>query len=138
MINQGLPEDLFAALQQKASGIPFYDFLGFTPVSFGPGKAVFEVHLRPEYANINQTLHGGVMMSLADAAMAFAARTRGHDITTVTMDTSFFSPVMVGSVLRAEGEVIKHGSHLVYGICRLYNEDQLVGENKGVFYILKP
>jgi acyl-CoA thioesterase len=138
MINQGLPPTLFAALQQKAAGIPFYDFLGFVPECLGEGRAIFGLRLKPEYANVNDTLHGGVMMSLADAAMAFAARTLGYDVTTVSLSTSFFRPVSVSTALKAEGAVLKHGSHLIFCSCSLYAEETLVGENKGTFFILKP
>jgi acyl-CoA thioesterase len=137
MINQGLEENLFAALQKKVKNIPFYDFLGFEPLAMGPGQASFKLVLKPEYANVNETLHGGLMMSLADAAMAFAARSLGYEVTTINLSTSFFHSVSIRQELRAEGSVIKSGAHLVFCSCRLYEGEKLVGENQGIFYILK-
>ena len=135
-INQGLDEKLFAILDERVRKIPFYNFLGFQPEAMGKGYFKFSLQTVPEYANINDTLHGGVMMSIADAVMAFAVRTLGVETTTVNLSSSFFSSAPAITTLIAEGTVLKEGNHLVFCESKLIAEEKTLGVFKGTFYVL--
>ena len=135
-INQDLDEKLFAILNERVRLIPFYNFMGFEAEVMGKGYCKFSLKTVPEYANINGTLHGGVMMSFADAAMAFAVRTLGHETTTVNLSSSFFTSAPAVTTLIAEGLVLKEGNHLVFCESKLMVGDKLIASHKGTFYIL--
>ena len=50
--------------------VPFAEFLGIRIVENDPGRARLELALRPELLNSFQDAHGGVVMALADVALA--------------------------------------------------------------------
>ena len=54
--------------------IPFVEMLGFELMRFEPGVAEIAVALRDELTNSWGVAHGGVTMTLLDAAMGHAAR----------------------------------------------------------------
>ena len=53
---------------------PFTDWLGTELVSTSPGRVVLRQPQRPELANRRGAVHGGVLATLVDSAMARAAR----------------------------------------------------------------
>ena len=91
--------------------IPFANYLGVEPVEVGHGVARFELELRPELMNSFRAAHGGVVMTLLDLCMAFAARTMDPEAVgaiTVEMKTTF---IAIGKEkLIAEGRCLHHGS----------------------------
>lgn len=79
--------------------IPFLDHLGVELVSFGQGRAELAIAVRPELCNAMQVAHGGVLMTVLDAALAIAGRAAHTDdydapvnTITVEMKTSFLRP----------------------------------------------
>ena len=108
--------------------VPFAEFLGIRIVESEPGLARLEMALRPELLNSFHDAHGGVVMTLADVALAVAAITRdgaARGAITVDLSVSFIGPGkgnLVGEArcLRAgkslafsEGEIRDAGGNLV-------------------------
>ena len=56
----------------KRRRIPFLDHLGVELVSFGQGRCELAITVRPELCNSMQVAHGGVVMTVLDAALASA------------------------------------------------------------------
>ena len=101
----------------KAVGraVPFADLLGIQVAEQAPGRAVLELTLRPELLNSWHVAHGGVVMTLADIALAVAART--HDpgakgAMTVELKVSFIEPGE--GKLVAEGRCVRSGTSLAF------------------------
>jgi uncharacterized protein (TIGR00369 family) len=93
----------------KQRRIPFLDHLGVELVSFGQGRAELAVQVRPEHCNSLQVAHGGVVMTVLDAALAIAGRAAHTDdydapvnTITVEMKTSFIRPGAGRLLVRAE------------------------------------
>jgi uncharacterized protein (TIGR00369 family) len=89
--------------------IPFLDHLGVEIVEFGQGRAELAIEVRPQLCNSMQVAHGGVVMTVLDAALAIAGRAAHTDdydapINTITveMKTSFIRPGAGRLVVRAE------------------------------------
>jgi uncharacterized protein (TIGR00369 family) len=114
----------------KAIGrhVPFAELLGITVAHHQPGLARLEMDLRPDLLNSWQVAHGGVVMTLADIALAVAALTLdggARGAMTVELKVSFIGPsagrlVAEGRCLKAgkslafcEGEVLDAGGNLV-------------------------
>jgi uncharacterized protein (TIGR00369 family) len=75
---------------------PVAELVGFIPVSFGEGKAVFEMQAGRKHHNPMGTVHGGVLCDLADAAMGFAFASTlgpGETFTTLELKINFLRPV---------------------------------------------
>lgn len=69
-----------------------------------------------EHANVNGTVHGGVIATLIDAVMGRAVRAGledGQSAATVSMTVTYLKPGQVGEGLEASAEVRKRGGSLV-------------------------
>jgi len=94
---------------------PFVDFLGIRLVHAGQGHS--EVELAPEAHHLNtwDVVHGGVIMTLLDIALASAARSLTQadtGLVTIEMKTNFMQPGV--GTLRALGHVMHKSSTMAY------------------------
>ena len=81
-------------------------------VDFGKGFAVAEGELSPEALNPLNMAHGGYVYSLCDTAAGVAVGVSGRSCVTLSANIHYLRP-STGSLLRAEGRIIKDGSHVV-------------------------
>ncbi len=95
--------------------VPFADLLGVKVAHHEPGRARLEIELRPELMNSWQVAHGGVVMTLADIALAVAALTldrSAHGAMTIELKVSFLGPA--ADRLVAEARCLKAGRSLAF------------------------
>ena len=88
--------------------------LGAEMGEVAPGNCELHLKARPELAQQNGFLHGGVVTTLADVAGGYAALTlfeAGADILTVEIKINYLAPA-AGEALIARGDVIKSGRTL--------------------------
>lgn len=105
---------------------PFLDFLGITLDELKDGYARFRMPVRPEYLQGAKTMQGGLIVALADEAIAHAMMTQlspDEGLTTVELKSNFLAGVNSGELI-ADATVFKKGQSLVIGDC-------LVTDNKG-------
>ena len=96
------PRNVFAA-------VPFMRLLGVRREFSEGGRARIVLDERAELGNVVGTVHGGVLMTLLDVAMASAAVShRDFSCTAVSLnvDSSFLAPAR--GQLTADGEVLEH------------------------------
>ena len=94
---------------------PFLQLLGMQLDSAEAGNAVFSLDLRPELINVHAAAHGGVIMSILDAAMATAAVSANGFTTvvvTINMSISFMRPAI--GQLSIHGKVIGGGKSVSF------------------------
>jgi len=101
----------------KAIGrhVPFAELLGVEVAHHEPGLSRLELALRPELMNSHAHAHGGVVMTLADIALAVAAITldgTAQGAQTIELKVSFIGPG-TGRLL-AEGRCLKAGSSIAF------------------------
>jgi uncharacterized protein (TIGR00369 family) len=124
--------------------IPFLEHLGVELVEFGQGRARLTLRIEPHHCNSMQVSHGGVVMTLLDAAMAIAGRAANTDdydadvnCITVEMKTTFVAP---GSGrLHVSGVCLHNGSSLMF--CEGEARDEsgtLVARSSGTFKLWRP
>jgi len=119
--------------------IPFLDHLGVELVSFGQGRAELAVLVRPELCNSMQVAHGGVVMTVLDAALAIAGRAAHTDdydapVNTITieMKTSFIRPG--AGRLQVRAECVHKATRLMFCEGEARDEqDRLVARASGTF-----
>ncbi len=105
---------------------PFLDYLGITLVDLKDGYAQFRMPVRPEYLQGAKTMQGGLIVALADEAIAHAMMTQlnpNEGLTTVELKSNFLAGVSEGELI-ARATVFKKGQSLIIGDC-------LVTDNKG-------
>lgn len=95
---------------------PFFCFTGIDVVKAEPGNAVLTMPVRPDMYNGVGWLQGGMLVAIADEAMAlalypFLENTEG--IATIAESTSFIKGVQNGTVL-AEARVIRKGRRVAF------------------------
>ncbi|MGI6549242.1 MAG: PaaI family thioesterase [Syntrophomonadales bacterium] len=134
--NQGIDERLFAVITETNSKAPFYLLTGITTKTLGPGWVEMAVQTRDEHGNPLGITHGGLVSTLADAAMANAVRTTGKKGVTVNYGINFFTTAPMGKEMVGRGRVDRIGSHLYFASAEVVCEDKVIATTQGTFYIV--
>ncbi|HWR13720.1 MAG TPA: PaaI family thioesterase [Terriglobales bacterium] len=102
------------AVRQKFHTIPISSSLEMTIQSLGAGEATISMPNRTNLHGIYDSLHGGLLMTLADTTACVAVLTMtGPDavMTTTDMNIRFLAPCL--TEVTAEAKIIKFGRTLV-------------------------
>lgn len=104
------------------SANPFFSLMGIEVVSLEPGRAILKMQVRPAMLNGAGWLQGGMLVALADEAVALAIypgldETEG--IATISESTSFIRGAREG-VLSAEGRPLKKGRRVAFGEAEVF------------------
>ena len=97
----------------------YYHFMrynGMKLIALEKGYSEVEMELNENFLNINGTLHGGTMFSLADVAAGSAARSHGITCVTLNSNINFIKPVRAGKVKAIASEVHKGRTTGVYRV----------------------
>ncbi|MFA4825589.1 MAG: PaaI family thioesterase [Methanoregula sp.] len=103
---------------------PFFCLMGIDIVSYEPGTAVLRMQIRPDMLNGVGWLQGGMLVALADEAIALALYTqlKEHEgIATISESTSFVKGVREGFIV-AEAKVIKKGRRVAFAEAEVFLE----------------
>jgi len=98
---------------------PFLDHFGVTVSDLKDGEARLRMPVRPEYLQGAKIMQGGLIVALADEAIAHAMMTQldsGEGLTTIELKSNFLSGIDAGH-LNAEASVFKKGGSLMIGDC---------------------
>ena len=119
---------------------PYLDYFDITLADMADGSACLKMPVRYEYLQGAKTMQGGLIVALADEAIAHAMMTRlspDEGLTTIELKSNFLAGVADGE-LTAEATVFKKGRNLMIGDC-LVTDDQ--GKNvcrvSATFMLLK-
>lgn len=100
------------------------DFVGIKPVELKEGYAQFRMAVRPEHLQAAGRMQGGLIVALADEAIAHAMVTQlkpDEAITTIELKSNFLAGVTSGELI-ATATVFKKGGSLIIGDCLVTNE----------------
>ena len=90
---------------------PVARLVGFRPVEVGDDRALFEMEAGDRHWNPMGTVHGGILVDLADAAMGMAWAAGlgdGETFTTIELKVNYLRPVF-RCKLTAEAKVVQRG-----------------------------
>lgn len=132
--NCGIEEKLFNYLLDSIKHTPYYQLLGIEIAKIDKGKAELAVCANINHTNPLAVIHGGLIMSLADAAMGNAIRSLGIKGVTVECSTSFVAGVALGELLIARGKVLKAGRNMIHTEAGVFVAEQLIASSKAVFF----
>lgn len=79
----------------------FSAWLGITIVEKGAGVSTIRMRVRSEMVSGLGIVHGGVIFSFADSALAFASNSRGRRSVALDVSISFTAPAHEGDTLTA-------------------------------------
>lgn len=133
-VNKGIEDWLFENMNKSLQETPFYKLLGVELVELSPGEAVLKILPTIEHTNPLGMIHGGLLLSIADAAMGNAVRTLGSRGVTVDMSTSFLSSAKIGQEIIAKGKVLKAGRNLFFAEATVTSDEKLLVKCTGTFF----
>lgn len=119
-------------LLEKFAAAPYAELLGIELLELSPGYARLSLTVRPEHLNFSRSLHGGVVMSLADQAFGCATNTSGKLYVAVQFNINIFGTAAVGETIFAEGKVVHLGRTI--GVCEMVvtdSEGKLIAKASG-------
>ena len=98
-----------AKLRSRAKGEPIVSFLNMELLELSPGYAKVTIQLRPEYQNFNGLIFGGIVMSVADQAFAYASNSLAYPSIASQFNIHFIAGAGVDDELTAECRVVRSG-----------------------------
>ena len=107
------------------SANPFFCLAGIDVVETGDGTAVLAMQVRPEMHNGVGWLQGGMLVAIADEAMALALYTlleKDEGIATIAESTSFIRGIREGTVI-AEARAIRKGRRVAFMEAEVRTDD---------------
>ncbi len=109
---------------------PFWDWYGIKSKMIGPGLVELRMSVRPEMINMgNGSVHGGVVASLIDSAVAAMLSTvyrHGVDITgmtTIDLNVTYLEAVPPGADLVCTGRLVRKGGTICVGEADVRDQD---------------
>jgi uncharacterized protein (TIGR00369 family) len=113
--------DDLAALVEAS---PFYRWSGMRVVSLEPGSVTVSVELGEQHANLQGFAHGGVLATIADAAMGLSVRSAlepGRRHVTIELGVHYLRAVRTGTVT-ATGRAVRVGREVAYAEATITDE----------------
>ena len=99
---QKLAERVVAGMMAKDA---FSQWLGIEVLRVAPDASTVRMTVRAEMVNGFGVAHGGVVYSLADSALAFAANTHGSVTVAIDNGITYPAAINVGDVITATAEM---------------------------------
>jgi uncharacterized protein (TIGR00369 family) len=118
---------------------PFFDTVGPAWVRRGEGPPTFGLRIERRHCNSNGTAHGGLLVALADMALARGIRAVvGQEVRLVTagLSADFARPVAVGQWVEAQADIQHQTSRTVFASCYLTSNGQRAVRASGIYTII--
>ena len=121
---------------------PVAALIGFEAVKLEPGAATFRLEARRDkHSNPMGTVHGGILVDVADAAMGLACASLlelGESFTTLELKINYFRPVF-DALLEARARVVQSGKSVAYLECEVVSlpDEKLVAKASSTCMILR-
>ena len=103
------PQENIILLKEMEAKEPVATFLDMKLAELGTGYSRVSMKLRPEYLNFNGYVFGGIIMSLADQAFAYAINSVSHPSVASQFNIHFLAAPAAGAELFAECRVVRNG-----------------------------
>jgi uncharacterized protein (TIGR00369 family) len=133
--------DRLDALAAAVRDSAFYRWSGIELAEAAEGTVTLRLALAAHHVNIQGLAHGGVLATLADAAMGLAIRSAvepGRRHVTVAMDVHYLRPVTRGSVT-ATGRAVRVGTELGYAEADVTDErGRTIVRASGTYSVSRP
>jgi uncharacterized protein (TIGR00369 family) len=102
------------------------------------GHPCFGFTVAPKHLNRAGNLHGGMLMSVADQAMAMTARaaTGGKPHATIELNIQFIDAVWLGEFVEVRPEVARATRSIVFMQARMLVGARLVATTNGIWKVL--
>ena len=126
------PQDILTLMLEKDE---FSRWLGLEIDEFAKGYCRLHYRITDMMINGLQSVHGGILFSAADSALAFACNSHGMLSVALDANISFTRPAHSGDLLTVEAKEVHLGNKIgVYEIRTTNEQGELVALFKGTAY----
>lgn len=132
--NMGVDNALFNYVTDTFANSPFYNLIGISLKALGQGNAEILVTTARQHTNPVDLVHGGLIMTIADAAMGNSVRSLGFRPVTVDCATSFLASAEFGKDIVAKGQVVKNGKNILFVQANVWSDSKLIATAKATFF----
>lgn len=126
-------------LINRGESSPLYQLLGMKIEKVEKSFARLSMKVEKKHTQFYDTVHGGVVATLADSAAAWAIfgldNLEGNPVT-VEMKINFLKPVCTGKLV-AEARTIQEVSRIFASDVEVKNEGSLVAKSLVTYYLVK-
>ena len=130
--------DNLEELRAKEAGEPIASFLKMRLLELSPGYAKVAMKLTPEYENFNDMVFGGIVMSIADQAFAYATNSLVSPSIATQFNIHLIAGASVGDELTAECRVVKSGQRIGISEMTVTNQDgKLIAKATGTTVVVR-
>jgi acyl-CoA thioesterase len=112
-----------ANLRQKGADEPVTSFFNMHLIELSPGFARVTMKLTPDYLNFNGMVFGGIIMSIADQAFAYATNSLLSPSIATQFNIHLLSAAAANDELTAECRVFKRGRRISVSEMNVTNQD---------------
>lgn len=135
VINNGLSPELFNNIVEKNAISPLYQLLDLNLLQLGEGSSRLCIKVNQRHVNHWQTLHGGIIGVMVDAAMGAVVRSLGIQGVTIDLVTHFLSPAHEGDTIVVEGRVVSAGRKIIIVDANVTkNDSEQIATARSTFY----
>ncbi|HZY46903.1 MAG TPA: PaaI family thioesterase [Candidatus Bathyarchaeia archaeon] len=136
---KGVHDKVYNAWKAGKPPSPAIGTLGIKVRNVEEARSVLEMDVGEHLHNLSGTMHGGVMVDIADAAMGIAVASTlksDEDMTTIELKMSFMRPHIRGRLV-AEGTIAKRGRRIAFTEAVLTNaKKEVVAKCTGSWLIM--
>jgi uncharacterized protein (TIGR00369 family) len=127
-------------LRARLAASPFHASLGLEVVSAERGSVTLSFRALPDHLNLQGSVHGGVLATLADTAMGLAVRTSvdpGHRHVTIQLGVQYLRAASPGAI-RAQGHVLRTGSQIAHAAAELVDDlERVLARAQGTYSVAR-
>ncbi len=119
---------------------PFVNHVGplFQAEQDAPGEMTLGLKVEPVHTNTMGFMHGGMIATVCDSAMARAAVfLLNRRTVTLRMALEYFDPIKRGDWLTAHGRLIDHDGEVAHTECLVKVDGDVRARGTGVFRLLR-
>jgi len=130
--------DNLEELRAREAREPIASFLKMELLELSPGYAKVAMKLMPEYENFNGMVFGGIVMSVADQAFAYATNSSVSPSIATQFNIHLIAGASVGDELTAECRVLKSGRRIGISEMTVINQDgKLIAKATGTTVVVR-
>jgi len=89
-----------------------------------------------EYQGFVNVLHGGIITTLLDEAMAHAIMVKGHQAVTARLEVKFRKPVVMAEMIHLQGQVLLEKSKLIKACSEIKQNGEIKATATADFFIV--
>jgi len=101
------------------------------------GKAFCKFTPDFHYQGYKNTVHGGIVSTILDESMVYAALFNGKEVVTGKLSVRFKFPMVLARTYKIEAEIIEIKRKILRASAKIKNNNKVIAEGEGIFWIMK-